>query len=273
MSSDRSDGVRWSTTRRRVWPAWSGSKEDLTRVGDVFDEIGSKLRRTVLEQIDAEYPDTAPQVRSPYSQMQRDRGARIAARASVTEGSDQVTGRVSSVMERIDRRTAERVIFSLNGENVTDTELQVAFSRRSFHGVELELKSSDRDWVSQTLADLSNELERGTPRWAVFRTWTGRLLTTLMLTVVFVIAFFVSLWPRFHDQGRGLAEAALSFFPFVGFFTFVFFMILSISPVYDWLFPPFEVSADGASSGSRRLAAAGLLAVSIPIGIFVNRVS
>jgi hypothetical protein len=127
--------------------------------------------------------------------------------------------------------------------------------------VTLAVKSGDQGWARQVLTSLSEEVEKGVPRWAWWRSPAGGAIlgaiTALIALAVTLLVVPASVGMPFRLLvGLGMGVAAQ--------------VIVGRSKFINWFLPPLEVASQGGSSGGRRLAGLGLLLLSVPIGILVN---
>ena len=222
-------------SRSRRWQAWAGDLEDLMKLGRTLEEAA--------HQLDPDWPGIS---------------------ATVVEGTDHISGPIGDVVSSIDRRSASSVSFAVASEmrHLYDF-LSATVGKEGYQqGASVNVSSSNTAWARQTFARLSEEVEKGVPRWALLRTPWGRRLVGVAGGLAMFSALALALagltrvavvYPA--SAGAGLATAWL----------------LTRRRTIDWLFPAFEIlGPGGTSTGSRRLATLISLAASVVVGIIVN---
>jgi hypothetical protein len=248
---------RRGLTKRR--PAWSGELGDLKRVVSLVEQLG-KQRIAFLSL-------TLPDIER---QKRRFKPVQI----EITEKTDSVTGSPPAIYSELDRRTARQIrMFSDFGSN--DEALEVLFKKdpkpgELTGGITISVKSTNTGWAEQSLAELTNEINKSVPRWAGFRSWLGIIASLVVLFVTaWGIVVLIQVKHIHHNLGNDLiasfATAILGVF-LIGGIGATFF--------WPWMFPTFELYGEGGtSSGGRRLAALGAFALSIVGGIIVYLVT
>ncbi|MET8256469.1 hypothetical protein [Micromonospora sp. NPDC005205] len=249
-----SDFVRY-TSRSRCWRTWAGDIKEIHAIADIFENAAEKVRNEILEQ-HQEHEETAR-----FCTCLSDAKSAVAT-ARISEGSESISGSLHAVVAAIDRRTFKRMTFKLKGFSSPQLELTFDSELESGQGLTLQVSSSWRDWVRQTFTELSDEIDKGVPRWHFLRTGPGLALITL----VGGLAGFAIALPMFNS-GNNFVSA-------LGTSPIIILMILSPLLAYIWAFPGFEITHEGGTTtGARRLAFICALLLSIPIGIVINLIT
>ncbi|MEV0424800.1 hypothetical protein [Streptosporangium canum] len=277
--------IKRSTQKKRSWDAWSGEIADLRRIGRTVEELHDarvSVTKTQAEEARREYEASQGEISGvtisgvvyggvtqiiDYSYS----GNRVLEDISsypfvglvLLDDEDKVVGSIDDIFPEIDRRSMERLTF-ISAINPRE-HLIVTFARDSAAAT-VDIESEDTGWARQALARITDEVEKGVPRWAFVR---GSGSTPFWINVG--VATVVGLATGLAQIAQSVsANFAIGLMVFVGIFIFLF----SSMGLRDFVFPRFEVLGDGAqSTGSRRLVTLTLIAISIPIGVFVNLIS
>ena len=259
--------VQHRTKKYNSWPAWSSELDDLRKLGARVE----KLANDRIEDFVAEYERNATDKRSDSDKERTKRYIRNGLRVSAEflDGDDEVQGPIPDVLNELDRRTTRQLSFKVDASHVptmNGERIVLSFSRKKEgNSVELEVQSSDPGWARQALTILSEEVEKGVPKWARARTRAGQFLVALAVavpTVIIAALLFPSHWPAWQRVLVGLIPAT------------VVACITVMPEIISWLFPSFEITSDsGGSTGGRRIAAALALVASVPLGIVVNLIT
>lgn len=236
------------TVRTRTWLAWAGTTEELCSIGQAVERLSdtATIRDTGGSSADSVFD-----------------GDKVTFETTVTHGDDSVTGRLDAVLSELDRRTATSITFRISPRIGDDRLwLDLNWLRNSF-AVHLVISSPDFGWASQALGSLSEEIDKGRPRWAWVRSSWGKALVYEFTALMFgggvwlLIAPFVdSIWWRIIMVSILAIPAG----------------VIAISdPIYRWLFPGVElIVPGGTSTGSRRIAYVGSLVLTVVVGVLVN---
>ncbi|MET8910387.1 hypothetical protein [Micromonospora sp. NPDC004551] len=202
---------------------------------------------------------------------------------TVVDKYEEVYGRVDEVLAEMDRRSTVSVRFRADGSRPPDRQYgrtseyvsdgihlrlggQGDSPFRTDRPVSLTVTSPSAGWARAAFARVSDEIEKGVPRWAVVRRPSAQFSLSLLyfavpyITVMLIIKARQPIW-------------------IAGFWAGIIAWLISsvsgtASRFHNWLFPPFEITQDGAeSSGTRRILFLITLMLSVPIGILVNRIS
>jgi hypothetical protein len=259
--------VRHQTTKANAWSAWSGELEDLRRIGRLFSRLVEQRRAPLWAMSDEGAHAELIGDESLAARRKADFDRRWQAIATLQDGDDQIEGPIEEVLAELDPRTISKLEFSATSSYtvVIGDAVVLSFNKSNFFKpVILEVRAGDQGWARQVLTSLSEEIERGVPKWARCRSILGK--TGLSVAVCLAIYFIalILLPSSLTAWARTLTASAIAIA--VGF------VVTSFRSV-DWFLPPFEVRSQGTSTGGRRIAGLGLLLLSVPIGILVNVLS
>jgi hypothetical protein len=188
----------------------------------------------------------------------------------ITEKTDSVTGSPPAIYDGLDRRTA-RQIRILSDFGNEDEALEVLLKKDPkpgdlTSGVTINVRSTDTGWAEQSLAELTKEIEKSVPRWALLRRAPGFIAAQLVIfVVVWGIIAIIQAKHIHKDLGSDL------------FLSFVLVLVGTVAIggagglyIWPWMFPGLELYGEGGtSSGGRRLAALGAFVLSVIGGIIV----
>jgi hypothetical protein len=166
------------------------------------------------------------------------------------------------VLAELDPRSFTRIEFNAisAGTAVPGDGLVLVFNTRNGDfPVSLSAHSSDAGWARQALSSLSEEIDKGVPRWAPVRSMWGRSIVAVVVGLI-AWALALAILPSTITALNKII-AAVIVGGIVG---------LALGRAFDWFFPPLEVTTQGSNAGTRRLAGLGLLVLSVPLGILVN---
>jgi hypothetical protein len=276
--------VQHRTTRKNHWLAWSGELDDLRRIGRIFSELVQRRKESLDAELDTNNEPGSTE--GPAEQWRRAVLQNFAPVATLEDGDDRIVGPVDDVLAELDRRSVSELALktetdgyalSMVHEGVDLTFRRKVGSLYDHESVTLEISSRDQGWARQTLTQLTEEIEKGVPRWAWFRSKAGRAIIGLTVAIAGVLTFYslvsipdqLSLWgtPLSSQIVLTIRLAAVVAPPaLLGY-------LAASNAAIDWFMPRFEVTSQASSTGGRRLAGLGLLVLSIPIGILVNLIS
>jgi hypothetical protein len=127
-------------------------------------------------------------------------------------------------------------------------------------GVQINVQSSDLRWTRLTLAELSEEIEKGVPWWAWLRSTIGVLLTSAVAFSGAIVAIWQLIGENRQENLIWLTTFLMT--PMA--------LLVGLAGKW-WLLPAFEVTpVDGGTSGGKRIAYWAAILLSVPIGIAVN---
>lgn len=266
-----------STDRERRWPAWAGTKDELKRIGHAVEEEVERHRSSKFAEHDAETSKilSDPKLDGLHKEVEekvrrRDRDAlaeRLSTEAKLVEGDNSTKGDVEEVLQELDRRNIMSIRFSMKDY---DERIDVELKKEGYEsGAKLRVASKDRGWANQVFIRLSEEIEKGVPGWSWLRRQAGRGVIALLSTLTPLIAINVALIPNLSKSGKEVLYA-LDPTPFI-----IGFILLTLSDrFHSWLFPRLEITSEGSpNTGSRRLAWAGGLVLTVVLGVIVNLIS
>jgi hypothetical protein len=246
--------------------AWSGELGDLRRVVSLVEELANQR----ITQLLADFPEDEKSERESWKKHV------MAIQLEITEKTDSVTGSPPRIVDELDRRTARKIKIFAEFSN-SDEKLEVIFQKDPKGGylaspnsaigsVAINVRSTNTGWAEQSLAQLTSEVDKAVPRWAVFRSPLGFFVS---LAVCGAASYGVlALFEAKHIH-KGLGYDLL-----ISLFLMLFGTVLiggiSFALIWSWMFPAFELYGEGGtSSGGRRLGALGTFILSIVAGIIV----
>jgi hypothetical protein len=223
-------------TRERSWSAWSGDLRALDRLSEKVEKAGN----------------------GTWS---------VKMKIRETEGS--FSGDLARILPQFDRRTAKGVQFDARP---TDARCRITVELAASDispECRVRVIGSDDQMARTVFTELAEEVEKGVPRWARLPETRFALIVALAVSLVLVVALIPLTSPKGTLRPNWGSAVSVG----VGSFGWVF-VWLSIRREHSRIFPMFEVTGDGLSSSvNRRVVALLFLLASIPIGIFVNRIS
>ncbi|MDG4779001.1 hypothetical protein O7614_04995 [Micromonospora sp. WMMD961] len=202
---------------------------------------------------------------------------------TVIDKYEEVFGKIPSVTAEMDRRSTQSVRFLADdsqspsktyrrsSEWVTDgVYLRLGPKSASPFGTDLavylEVTSPSAGWTRAAFASICDEIEKGVPKWSFMRRPFWRFFLGISYFYVPWVAIMLAIEPE------PAIWSATIWLPTIAV------LLSAVSGITnrltDWLFPPFEITQDGAQpSGTRRLGILASLFVTIPVGVFVNHIS
>ncbi|WP_448623568.1 hypothetical protein [Geodermatophilus sp. URMC 64] len=255
--------VRHKTTKTNTWLAWSGELNDLRRIGRLFTSVVEDRGPALWASYEAENLDVASSS-IDGGWRKEDFDKRWRASAKLQDGDDEIEGPIDEVLAELDPRTIDRLEFSATSDHtvIPGDAIALVFNRgNSYSPISLVVRSSDHGWARQVLSSLSEEVEKGVPRWARWRSIAGRAAISWATYVAVYVLLLLILPTALAPLPRQIIA--------IGAGIVVAFAAAS-SRSLDWLLPPFEVRSQGTSTGGRRITALALLLVSVPVGVLVN---
>lgn len=258
--------------------------EQLKRLGDIVRELGEARWKQL-------YPESAAEENAATQADESEIGQQISALERV---ADDVTSRLLEYDRKVefdfevkekdgtkfsgpydltigqfDKRTAIGAVIKYKIGLDFDEALEVNLNgRRWANECELTVSSKDMAFGRSAFARLSDEVAKGVPRWA----GGGKYVLAL---AVFIFLFSIAgtlVSMKFDGTGRidfDWRRFPLGAIPASG----IALAALGNSWPFSWLFPSFEVTGDGASSGTRRILSLVAVLITIPIGILINKIS
>lgn len=288
-----------TTFRQRSWGAWAGDLRELEVIASIARESIRERQQTAAKELahlietissDSE-EDVSDLIRSKLNTLKASREriltgrVELFVRLSVEDQHETVAGQVAEVLSELDRRSTKSVAMTASPHrylagDIYDVEqdekspltegIYVYLGRKSLYnleGAEVRVSSPDTGWARSTFARMVDEIEKGVPRWARLR--RHLIVPIAFLTAAFtILGFAIGYSIKEYWQDWWLAPFSAGILGFISFpFTWG-------GRLFDWLFPPFEVTGEGSqSSGGRRIAFLGSVLISIPIGVVVNSIS
>jgi hypothetical protein len=268
--------------RERSWHAWVGTVEVLEKLGIEAQKMAQKRADEILREIELEESDASATEDSGGIFAELEYNSRqLEFLVKFTEGDDEVSGALGQVMPEVDRRSLKTISFraSNSGYGPYGDLLELKFSRNpgiygpgSFapSAVVLTVRSSDAGWAREAFAHLSEKVELGVP-------WWGRLHSIAGSTVMAAIAFATTILVGYTIAvyGVGIPEHGSTL---AGTIAWVIILVVAIALALTFiapsarnkLFPPFELTGESQSTGTRFMIFLGVTLVSVVFSIFTN---
>lgn len=268
--------VEHRTTKTRTWPAWTGMREDLQRIGALANRLLDARRETLAERYGS-YIERARQGMTTPEEIQADvakyrQGLRL--NATLRHGNDVATGDVEDVLKEIDRRTITQLSLTAAYPYSYDErdKLEIVITWKQRHAgprVLLTIESADIGWANQAMSMLGGEINKGYPHWSVHsplaRLGIGALATLSFWTTIFLVTMSVV------DSSNVRAALMPALLGISGWITI---SATGSDAIYNRVFPPIELKGeDYQSTTGRRVLFFGSFFVSILTGVFVNIIS
>jgi hypothetical protein len=241
--------------------------EQVKRLGRLLDQLAQERAQLLIPAYDNARDKIVAQLpgEASFSRSGLDEAADMRVEAATTDGSDTATGPIDPVLAQVDRRSVQSVDFEVRIQFAyIEKDERVKLTLSQAEGVTLAGTSSDPGWIRQVLAQMSEEVDKGAPRWGWIHSRPGRVAFWLVVGLVAAVVFALSMAP--HTKAATWLLASTAAFAVAA-------PAASIAPVRLWLFPRFEITGDGVATGTRRLVFLGSLLLSVMAGVFVNRVS
>ncbi|MFY1596177.1 hypothetical protein [Micromonospora sp. WMMD737] len=288
-----------TTFRQRSWGAWAGDLRELHALANILRESIRERQQTALKELEELIDSVGNEIEREPSDFKRNklnqlRGSRerilsgkieFFVRLDVEDQHETVSGQAEEVLSELDRRSTKSVAMTASpyrylAGDIHDVELEHestliegiylrlgGSSRSNLLGAEVRVSSPDTGWARSTFARIVDEIEKGVPRWARLR--RHFLLPAVFMTVALaILGFSVAYSVKEYWRDWPVLPVLAGFVGFMGF------PLAYGTKLFDWLFPPFEVTGEGSQpSGARRIAVIVSLMLSIPIGVFVNSIS
>ncbi|GAA3577030.1 hypothetical protein [Kribbella ginsengisoli] len=277
------------TRRHREWQAWAGSTADLERIAQLMQKLMDQRRDALIAVYERDHPLPTP-VGKPDATEEDGRAfyeylsyqqevARIeraineirvatGLKVALTDRhADEVIGE-ADVLAEFDRRTYQVVKFDGKFPHSAFSErLEVKMERQTpLAGLSLQVTSVEPGWAKQALAELSEEIDHGSPWWGFFRTQRGSALFGMLLFILVTIVGGLLLtlvdWKASVESWLAPGVAA------------AFVLGISVSESHrPWLFPSIEIVNEGEKpKGSRVIPFLATLVLTSVIGIAINTV-
>jgi hypothetical protein len=187
--------------------------------------------------------------------------------ATVAYPEEVVRGDYATLAKELDRRRYERLRIELDDGTSFGDRFYLewkAKAERSYDrdeiGVKLYIRSKDRGWAMQAVAQITDEIDRGRPKWEWIYGWKGNALLVLSLVVTACVIIY-SLGVRFggvtitnaiQTHQYGLMASFFGFFVFAGFMLYFFITIGPGLSVIHRIMPPVEILAIGQSPSAMK---------------------
>lgn len=240
------------TVRRRNWLAWAGTTDELRSIGRIVERLFDSI--TV--------PEGGGSPADSVFGVDK-----LTFETTVTHGDDAVWGGLDRALSELDRRTVTSVSFRIT-TRIGEDRLRVELSWRDlYYPVRLVISSPDPGWAKQAFTSISEEIDKGRPRWAWVCSGWGRSIVTTSSTITFATGVSLLVAPFVHSPTFRLSIV-------IGI-ELVMLVLVGVSQrTYRWIFPAVElIVPGGTSTGSRRFAFIGSLALTVAVGILVNFIS
>lgn len=241
------DDLKRRTVRRRTWLAWAGTIDELRSIGRTVERLYDTART----------PDADGCSGDSLSNVDK-----LMFETTITHGDDSVTGNLNAAISELDRRTATSVTFRIY-HRFSDERLRLEMKwLEFFYAVRLVISSPDPGWANQALGSVSEEVDKGRPRWAWTRSIWGRILVYIFSVSMVGVGASLLVEPFVSSLWRTIIANVI---------TFSLGAIFLPERIYSWLFPGVEIIAPGGTStGSRRFIFVGSIVLTIALGVLVN---
>ena len=242
------------TKRERTWQTWTGSADQLKRIGKAMEKSVYVRRDALIADYNRAHPPPEPvddkesighlkyldrvrEIQRGREQIQAECGLRV----SLTEHNrGEVSGPVEAVLAEFDRRTYRELTFEgvFPYRSVGRDELVLQLHRSTPHrAVALTVASSDRGWAKQALAEISEEVDSDKKWWGRFRTpfiFAAFGAICVMLHITLYLLFALLPW---SELARAAVASACVAALAIG---------LGLSErMSQWIFPPLQGVTDG----------------------------
>ena len=275
--------VKHRTARTRQWKAWSGTRQDIERIGRAARTLFDKRADSYINAVRA---DLDEDLVGKVLENEMDRvQSRMEFVATVTHGSDSSIGPLDDVLRELDRRSVSRmsIVGDVDGYGREQIKVEMIWSGDDSYarpGVTLEVNSYELGWANEAVATMSSEIDKGRPKWDVVHHIAARIaLQTVLSSMILTIELWVILsllgYGRddklyFSSPGNPLLWMLLVCGTTAVLITVLFMRDKS----YHWIFPPVEIRGDGQDSTTiRRVALFVSPLVAFVLGLLVNVVS
>lgn len=273
--------VEHRTEKTRAWPAWAGTREDLGRIGAVTQGLFEFRKKSLCEAYQAGLEN---EIDDQINEDRQREGIRKQAEqfansmrleATVAHGTDSSTGQPDDVIKELDRRTVTSyTLESLFPYPTRDESLTVKFMWAhgdNSTGAEVKIGSKDIGWANQALAMLSEEIDKGGPKWFSVHKPAMRFAVHLLVTLSVAGSITFAFAPLLQGALAVIALAIVS----VLFVAWLLVGVAVLAPfVYNTIFPPVELlGEDFHSTTGRRVAFFSSLVLTVALGVFVNIIS
>jgi hypothetical protein len=272
------NGITRHREKRRHWQAWAGTLKDVARLSESLQRLVSARLDGLLAERDFHTSTLENSNRGELNVAERldeDLKLRLVNEFQLKVGygdiDDVAIGAPDEIIKEIDTRSV--TLLTIFAETETSSQfsekVQLDFGP---DGVALETGSSDRGWVNQVLAAVTEEVEKGVPRWAWVRRRGGRsaFLALVLISLAFIISLIAAKHIPRRSEGSFLGLTAVS----VVLLWFIFTGQQLTNRFIDWLFPAFQMLPEGGRpAGTRRLAFIGSLLLTICLGVVVNLIT
>lgn len=263
------------------WGAWAGTREDFERLVATVDGLVGACAGKGSPDMTGRRSNVPKAKRTASSGSGRD--VRVGPlQVRIVQAGEDIEDAWQAALPALDTRTysfiALEAALDAKSKNLPPDSrdgwssprsdfIRLTFNRRHVPGVHLRLRSAEREWASRTLWEVREEIGKSKPRWAWINSELGEV------AFFFAVTASVYLVPMFL-----LFATDLKTVPVLAFAGAIAFLIgVSCTRLFNlrpWLFPPFEILADGAvAKGTRRLASFGGLIVAIVVSIGTNIVT
>ncbi len=244
-------------TDNATFRAWHGDNEQILKL---WDAICSELGRNESVRI-LRGESCQPQVAAAVSTPDTVPSAELLGR----RGKIRKVGSLPDLLTQVEVEDVESLTIS-NGLILLGSDhpvIKVEFgSRDDDHPVSLTVVGQDSTWVVGVTASLSKELQRAVPWYAVFRAPS----TSVAVTSTVALSLLIATMQVLHRAEVSLPNEVASILV-IGLWWSPLLLHYGIKKFIYWAIPAFELSRQGKSGRSARVAAAILGALSIVPGI------
>jgi hypothetical protein len=283
-----------TTSRNRRWDAWAGDITAIRSLAKTINECVQERHKDILDSVKEriETIENADKRGLGYDQLMLESLRQRAQELEAAENNElvilkmfdkyeEVYGEVNEVLAELDRRSTRCLVFAFDVEN---QRIRSADAFPSYHigdgvqvrlgmdtnfrdsGADIIVSSPSTGWARSSFARISDEVEKGVPRWSSLRRYLFSVFALLFATAVMIGTF-----PHINSKDK---TAVTLVFGLVALFLAGMLVIAEDTRLVSWVFPRFELTGEGAqSSGTRRMIAVTATLISIPVGVLINLIS
>ena len=253
----------------RRWRAWTGTVPQVERLHSQVVALATARRDSKLAEL-GEGPD--PTDKSVDAQWERRRflerreeiSAAYKVAVRIKSDDETIEGNWTEVMSEFDSRTYNELRLSCQRYGSEDRlVVTICPARRAAEiapGIWLEVQSTDRGWALQSQAQVSDEIDRGVPRWA----WMHSIPATVALGMLIYAAVVLPLLIVIAKVNLGW----IAILAWIGVIL-VGGIVQYVATRRDWLIrrvlPPVEILHEGQDSSGSRAISFGIGVILIPI--------
>ncbi len=219
--------VHRSASSDDQWRHWSGTIDEIKRIGRLTEELCANARESV-QAAPASGGDPA-----------------VVFEAQAQEGDDILVGRVDDLLREADHRRLNRIRFvgTESGTGHTVIEVSINMKERRKFAIEIRISSADPNWASSARSRLDHEVGAGVSRGSDFMVSRfGAGLFSVFWLLLPPAAVFSATARHFSTTTAAIAALGI----LIAFAT-------SLIPAYRFTFPRFYLKHSPDSSRTTRI--------------------